>query len=50
MTFFVVLLIITLSVFVLGYYLGHQYGSTAKIREDLREARENQVTARIDNR
>jgi hypothetical protein len=36
-------------VFFLGYHIGNQLGRTAHIRKSIRQAREQQVTARIHN-
>ncbi len=40
--------LLSLSLFALGYYLGNQLGSTAHVHERLRLARENNLTTRID--
>ncbi len=44
-----VLSVILVSLFGLGYYLGNQFGRSAHIREDLRRARESNVVVRIQN-
>lgn len=40
---------VSIALFTLGYYLGNQLGRTAKIREELQRARENNTVARIQN-
>ncbi|MEJ2360010.1 MAG: hypothetical protein P8Z75_01085 [Gammaproteobacteria bacterium] len=37
------------GIFFLGYYLGHQLGRTAHIRDSLQRAREAHIVARIEN-
>ncbi len=44
-----VLTFILAGLFGLGYYLGNQFGRTAHIRDDLRRARDANVTVRIEN-
>ena len=44
-----ILSVVFVSLFGLGYYLGNQFGRSAHIREDLRRAREASVIVRIQN-
>lgn len=44
-----ILAIILASLFGLGYYLGHQFGRSAHIREDIRRARDANTIMRIQN-
>jgi hypothetical protein len=49
MTELLTLAIIFAGLFGFGYYLGNQLGRTAHIREDMRRARETNITSRIQN-
>ncbi|MGD8926003.1 MAG: hypothetical protein PVG20_04095 [Thioalkalispiraceae bacterium] len=49
MTDLLILALIFSGLFTIGYYLGHQFGRTAHIREDLQRAREANIIARIQD-
>ena len=44
-----ILSVVLVTLFGLGYYLGNQFGRSAHIREDLRRARDANVIVRIQN-